>query len=395
MNVYYLLVTLFYAEIRLFGLSYGDNAHFRLTSEEVSLITLPTIFYNGTIYTVSQSLSITSAWVDTMVVNTDGIIEHIGAYDDVIAKVSTQSYQLYNLNQQLVLPGFHDVHLHAVEAGINEQLCYIEPDTPARNLARVLQGCQRDRGKYIQLDNDWIMAAGVDIGLLLETIYTNANAELPITILDRAYPNTPIVIIDSIGHGAVVNTAAIDRAKQINPDFESDYGGKVLRDPDTMEYYGIVTESTQQIFRSMAFTNKSTKHQQIAYDSLLSALTTLNANGITSVSDAGGFWQQAQTEAWQRALSENKLSVRARYESSVYIFQYHFVCCHSTTNYIRHITVHFLIVSVPNKKVMLCTSIQIWISIHNCHCYLSYTRMMKRLVYGSIKQRYMWMAYWS
>ena len=278
------------------------------------LVTLPTIFYNGSIYTVSQSVSTTSAWVDTMVVNKDGIIEQVGAYNDVIAKLtSIQSYQNYNLNQQLVLPGFHDVHLHAVEAGINEQLCYMEPDTSAQNLARVIQSCQRDSGSYIQLDNDWIMAAGVDIGLLLETINTNANAELPITILDRAYPNTPIVIIDSIGHGAVVNTAAIDRVKQTHPDFESDNGGTVLRDPTTNEYYGIVTESAQQIFRSMAFSNQSTKHQQIAYDSLLSSLTTLNANGITSVSDAGGFWQQAQTEAWQRALSENKLTVRARY----------------------------------------------------------------------------------
>jgi predicted amidohydrolase YtcJ len=218
----------------------------------------PTVYYNGTIYTVSQSLSTTSAWVDTMVVNIDGIIEFIGMYDDVIPKLASQSYQNYNLNQQLVLPGFHDVHLHAVEAGINDQLCYMEPDTPARNLASVIRGCQRNKGSYIQLDNDWIMAVGVDIGLLMETIFTNPNAELPITVLDRAYPNTPIVIIDSIGHGAVVNTAAINRAKQVNPDFETDLGGKVLRDPDTKEYYGIVTESTQQIFRSMAFTVQST-----------------------------------------------------------------------------------------------------------------------------------------
>jgi predicted amidohydrolase YtcJ len=283
------------------------------------MIALPTIFFNGTIYTVSQSLSITSAWADTMAVNIDGIIEQIGAYNDVISKVPTQvSYQYFNLHQRLVLPGFHDVHLHAVEAGINEQLCYMEPDTPARKLASVLQACQRNSGDYLQLDNDWIMAAGVDIGLLLETIYTNANAELPITILDRAYPNSPIVIIDSIGHGAVVNTAAINRAKQMNPDFETDYGGKVLRDTETMEYYGIVTESTQQIFRSMAFTSQSTKHQQIAYDSLLAALVTLNSNGVTSLSDAGGFWQQAQTESWQRALSENKLTVRARYDTLLF-----------------------------------------------------------------------------
>ena len=275
---------------------------------------LPTLFTNGTIYTVAQPLSKTSAIVDSMVVNTTGYIEFLGTYEEVMEQLTLKysDYDTYNLNGMLVLPGFHDVHLHVVEAGINEQLCYIEPDTPAGDLATVIEECQATAGDYLPLDNDWIMAAGVDIGLLMETIVTNVNRELPITVLDRAYPDTPIVIIDSIGHGAVVNTAAINRVKESNPDFESDLGGKVLKDPDTMEYYGIVTESAQQIFRSAAFSASSTKHQQIAYDSLLSALTTLNANGITSVSDAGGFWQQAQTESWQRALSDDKLTVRAR-----------------------------------------------------------------------------------
>ena len=187
----------------------------------------------------------------------------------------------------------------------------------------------------------------VDIGLLLETIYTNPNAELPITILDRAYPNTPIVILDSIGHGAVVNTVAISRALQTNPNFELDYGGKVLRDPDTLEYYGIVTESTQQIFRSLAFTNQSTRHQQIAYDSLLKALTTLNANGITSVSDAGGFWQQAQIEAWQRALTENKLTVRARYDC---ILPCHALNISDNSRYLLFLSLSYIFVSVKHIK---------------------------------------------
>jgi predicted amidohydrolase YtcJ len=60
----------------------------------------------------------------------------------------------------------------------------------------------------------------------------------------------------------------------------------------------------------------------------LAALDTLNANGITSVSDAGGFWQQAQTEAWQRAQSESKLTVRARYDFTLFDVSLWHNCMH-------------------------------------------------------------------
>jgi predicted amidohydrolase YtcJ len=288
-----------------------------------------TMYYNGTIYTVSTSLSDTNEWADTMLIdNRNGTIDFVGTYTYAMTYIyenTILSYESYNLQGQLVVPGFHDVHVHAVEAGINEQLCYIEPDTPARDLAKAIQSCQTDGEEYLKLDNDWIIAAGVDIGLLLITIDTDFNEPLPITVLDEAYPNTPICILDSIGHGAVVNTAAIQRATMYHPNFESDLGGKVLRDPETNEYYGIVTESTQQIFRTAAFISNNTIHEQLAYDSLLSAIQIMNANGITSVSDAGGFWQQAQTESWQRALNENKLTVRARYEKNILFYHLHTV----------------------------------------------------------------------
>jgi predicted amidohydrolase YtcJ len=78
-----------------------------------------------------------------------------------------------------------------------------------------------------------------------------------------------------------------------------------------------VTENTQQLFRDAAFP-PTVANQDTAYESLLDALDKLRRNGITSVSDAGGFWRQAQTESWKRALDNGMLTVKA--SNSLYIY---------------------------------------------------------------------------
>lgn len=153
----------------------------------------------------------------------------------------------------------------------------------------------------------WLMANGIDIAVLRETVETNPNAQLPITILDEAFPDTPVLILDNLGHGAVVNSEALRRVGLING--ISPPGGEILKDGSTL--YGIVTENTQQLFRDAAFP-PTPENKEVAYQSLLDALDMLRRSGVTSVSDAGGFWRQAQTESWGRALTEDELTVRAR-----------------------------------------------------------------------------------
>ena len=83
-------------------------------------------------------------------------------------------------------------------------------------------------------------------------------------------------------------------------------GGQLLRD-DQNNLIGVVTENAQQRLREAAFP-PTDANKDVAFASLQSALRTLRENGITTVSDAGGFWRQAQTEAWQRALEEDILT---------------------------------------------------------------------------------------
>lgn len=276
---------------------------------------ITSVYTNGRIYTGDMS----NSWAEAIAVDENGVLVAVGTTAEVKALSASSSsassssalvrqQQLHDLEGRLVVPGFHDVHLHAVEAGINAQLCYVPEETRSTDLAERLGECE-DSGKFG--GEGWILAAGVDIGLLLEIIYTNVVKPLPIDVLDRAFPDTPVCILDNIGHGAVVNSEALRRVGLLD-ESKVTPGGQVLRDEDGYPF-GIVMENAQQVFRDAAFPANSTANQQIAYDSLLGALRVLNRNGITSVSDAGGFWRQAQTEAWGRALLEGKLTVRARY----------------------------------------------------------------------------------
>jgi predicted amidohydrolase YtcJ len=258
-----------------------------------------TVLTNGKIYTSNRSFVSTIAIDDGT-----GKISYLGNDPTEITNVSVT----HNLNLQVVLPGFHDVHLHVVEAGINGQICSIAAETPVRNLASALgRDCAYG-------GNGWIMGAGIDIGILLETIDTDVNAPLPIEVLDQAFPNTPIVILDSIGHGAVVNTKALQTVGLFTG--TPPPGGKVIRLEDGT-HTGIVTENMQQLFRDSAFP-PTTANREIAYGSLLDSLDRLRRLGITTVSDAGGYWRQAQTQSWERALSEGKLTVKA--SNALYIY---------------------------------------------------------------------------
>jgi predicted amidohydrolase YtcJ len=117
--------------------------------------------------------------------------------------------------------------------------------------------------------------------------------------LDDAYPNTPVLILDHLGHGAIINSKAMELVgfSQLAGDPP---GGKIDRNSDTSKPTGILCENSQRPFCNVAFP-PTQANKDVAYESLLGALGMLSANGVTTVSDMGGFWRQAQAEAWAQA----------------------------------------------------------------------------------------------
>ena len=135
---------------------------------------------------------------------------------------------------------------------------------------------------------------------------------MPIDVLDRAIPDRPALILDDLGHAIWTNSLGLEAAG-IGPEDPDPQGGVLHRDPTSGRLTGLLLEDAQQLVRNAAAASDESN-----YRGLLTALRDLSKNGVTSVSDAGGYWAQNHPAAWQRALDDGALTVRA--SNSLYVY---------------------------------------------------------------------------
>jgi len=254
-----------------------------------------TIVTNAQIYTVDE----TQPWVEAFAYDADGIIIAIGTEANVMAAAGDGA-SVIDADGKMILPGFQDAHVHVPEAGINADLCFMDGQD-LESLEAQARECANQ-----QSDTEWVRAAGPSLFGLRN------SDELPIDVLDRAIPDRPALILDDLGHAIWTNTLGL-QAAGIGPDDEDPQGGVLHRDSESGRLTGLLLENAQQLVRNAAGADDESN-----YVGLLRALDELASNGITTVSDAGGFWAQNHPAAWQRALDEGALTVRAA--NSLYVY---------------------------------------------------------------------------
>lgn len=257
------------------------------------------ILTNARIYTVDKDRS----WAEAVAIDEDGIIRAVGSAESVLSDYGDQA-DVIDLEGRMVLPGFQDVHLHAVEAGISATYCLMPQFGSETDFDAALHGCAEE-----QQGRPWIMGAGVNMAGLLESVSN------PLALIDAAIPNGPAIVIDDFGHGAWANSQALAAAGLDNPD-EDRAGGIVIR-LDDGRHSGVVLESLGQTLVDAA--QPATEDNiRFAYESLLGAMETLAENGITTVSDAGGYWPRGHEIVWRIAEDNGALSVRA--SNALYVY---------------------------------------------------------------------------
>ncbi|WP_430440926.1 amidohydrolase [Shinella sp.] len=259
----------------------------------------PVVVTNAKIHTVNPS----RASAQAIAIDDNGVILAVGTEEEALAAAGKQA-RLVDLRGMSVLPGFQDAHMHLIEAGVNEILCSFEPFDTLGNTLATVEDCMASS------KTDWVLGSGVSMTNLLD------QDDNPIALLDETSPDRPVLILDDIGHGAWANSAAMRAAgydvADVNPS-----GGIILRNKKTGKPNGIVLENAQQRLRNLAFP-ATAENIEFAYESLLPTLETLAENGITSVSDAGGFWPQGHVEVWRKAVAQDTLTVRA--SNALYIY---------------------------------------------------------------------------
>ena len=254
-----------------------------------------TLLHNASVYTLDKSQPQAQAFA----YNSDGVIVDVGSDEALLARYRDRA-TLIDAQGAMALPGFQDTHVHVPEAGINESLCLLPADKPLDAYEELIANCAEE-----QAGDVWVRAAGVSLFNFRD------SAELPITLLDRAVPDRPALILDDLGHAVWANSMALEKAG-IAADAANPQGGVFHRD-NTGRLTGLLLEDAQQLVRNAA-TSTIDDH----YEGLLVALEQLAAHGVTGISDAGGYWQQGHHLAWQRAAEEGTLTVRAA--NSLYLY---------------------------------------------------------------------------
>ncbi len=261
---------------------------------------------------MAQNLVLTNAAVHTVVpgqtvaealaIDDGGIIIAVGTEAEVRA-IAGKNAKMIDLDGMMVLPGFQDAHMHLIEAGMNQTLCAFEPFDDLEATLATVGDCLESS------ETDWVLGSGVSMVNLLD------QTDDPIGLLDEIAPDRPVLILDDIGHGAWANSVAMLAAGydtlEGNPP-----GGIILRNADGRPN-GVVLENAQQKLRNLAFPD-TPENLQFAYAGLLPTLELVAQNGITSVSDAGGYWPQGHYKVWQMAVDRDTLTVRA--SNALYVY---------------------------------------------------------------------------
>lgn len=248
------------------------------------------VIRDAAIYTVDRA----RPWAKALAVK-DGRIVYVG--DDAgAAKWIGAATKVVNLAGKLVLPGFQDDHAHALTSGVEHSLCALYDYKTPDEYVRAVTKCAADNP-----DEEWIHGGGWDIAAF------PPNGIPDKKLLDAVVPDRPIHLSNREGHGAWVNSRALQLAG-ITKDTADPPNGRIDRDPATGEPVGSLQEAASELVsnhippmrkewieRGMAFT--------VRY---------LNGFGITAWQDASVSYDPDDTyqmfDTYQRALSQGKLN---------------------------------------------------------------------------------------
>ena len=196
-----------------------------------------TIYYGGDILTMEEPITVEAILVK------DGIIAQAGSLRDILAQKEEETV-LEHLHGKTLLPAFLDPHSHITALASTMGLA---PLDGADSFDDIVSRLEDFRKKQTISSGQWLTGFGYDHNFLKEKAHPTKE------VLDRAFPDTPVLITHASGHMGVVNSAALAAlgVTSRTPDPE---GGKIGRMDGTMEPNGYLEET--------AFTALSSKLPQ-------------------------------------------------------------------------------------------------------------------------------------
>ena len=205
-------------------------------------------------------------------------ISHIGAGKQS-GLLRGPDTRVIDLKGGLILPGFHDAHLHSSFCGLFRKDCDLAGLNSEKNyLAAIALYAASHRDKPCIRGSGWN--------------YSSFGPGGPgKSALDSVIPNVPAMITAADGHAAWVNSKALELAG-INKNTPSPAGGIIERDPDTGEPSGTLRELAAIKPALDALPRVSPEELKAEASGFLQMLA---ANGICGIHDAELTTDVAQT----------------------------------------------------------------------------------------------------
>ena len=273
--------------------SSGDSSSNETTTSLPTTEIATQVFKNGQVYTVNDQ----QEWADAVAIKDNKII-FVGSNADV-EKYVNPTTTVTDLSGKMMMPGFHDVHMHPIEsASENTQFnLNVDEANPENFISEIKAASQENPG------SGWLIGYGHSIFTLLEATRS------PLEIIDEAVSDRPVIIMEQTSHSMWVNSAALALAG-FTKDTPHPTGGRILRDEVTGELNGILIDNAGNIVIDIALAPTTESLDNDYYGLVEFTLPELAKYGITSISDARSFWQRDDHKTWLRAEKNDVLTAR-------------------------------------------------------------------------------------
>ncbi len=183
---------------------------------------------NGAIYTVDAE----RRWAEALVI-AQGRIIYVG--DNASAeKFRGEKTKTLDLSGRMVLPGFHDSHVHPVSGGIELGQCNLNGLTSQQEIFDKIRAYAAQHS-----NKTWIAGGGWDL-----PIFPNANPSKE--MLDQIVADRPVFLTAADGHSAWANSRALEIAG-ITRNTPDPPEGRIERDARTGEPSGTLRESATDL----------------------------------------------------------------------------------------------------------------------------------------------------
>lgn len=241
------------------------------------------IFHGGDIITVNDAQPSAGA-----VAVKDGIILAVGSEVEVMVHRGTAT-EVVDLAGRTLVPGFLDPHSHYFSSltVANQVNLFAPPAGPGKDIPTILAELRRFRDENKVPAGEMIQAYGYDDNVMPDGVGLTRDD------LDADFPDNPVLVGHVSMHGAVLNSAAMEKYG-ISAETETPPGGIILRKPGSDEPAGLLMETAYlPIFASLP---KPSREQEI--ESTRAGQMLYAAAGITTAHE--GATHAAEVDVMKR-----------------------------------------------------------------------------------------------